>query len=190
MCTCNGGYTGSGTSCSDINECTNGTHNCDANATCTNTGGSFSCSCNAGYTGNGVSCTPVASDESFSFPLGSDTIVGGGGQCYQWSGSHYVEGSRTTSSLTSVSSLTISAPLSHTGLTCDNLDVDVLVNGTTIGSFVATSADTTLNKSFTFAAISSPSKSWTIRYDVNHNVASGCGAICYDPTASTVTLSN
>ena len=41
----------------DIDECTDGTHNCDSNATCANTVGSFTCTCNAGYTGNGTICT-------------------------------------------------------------------------------------------------------------------------------------
>ena len=41
----------------DINECTSGTHNCDSNAACTNTAGSFICACNSGFSGNGTSCT-------------------------------------------------------------------------------------------------------------------------------------
>ena len=40
----------------DINECTTSKHNCNKNAKCTNTVGSFTCTCNTGYTGNGVSC--------------------------------------------------------------------------------------------------------------------------------------
>ena len=40
----------------DINECTTGTDNCDTNAVCTNTPGSFTCACNQGYSGNGVNC--------------------------------------------------------------------------------------------------------------------------------------
>ncbi|XP_072017070.1 neuropilin-1-like [Amphiura filiformis] len=39
------------------NECTLSTDNCDANATCTNTVGSFTCACNVGYNGDGVTCT-------------------------------------------------------------------------------------------------------------------------------------
>ena len=42
---------------SDIDECTENTDNCHADATCTNSVGSFSCSCNTGYTGDGVSCS-------------------------------------------------------------------------------------------------------------------------------------
>jgi uncharacterized protein (TIGR03382 family) len=42
--------------CVDIDECALGTDNCDANATCANTPGSFTCACNVGYSGAGVSC--------------------------------------------------------------------------------------------------------------------------------------
>ena len=42
----------------DINECeSNDSNNCDENAQCTNTDGSYACSCNTGYTGDGVICT-------------------------------------------------------------------------------------------------------------------------------------
>jgi len=41
----------------DLNECTLGTHDCHAQATCTNTIGSFTCACKTGYSGNGVTCT-------------------------------------------------------------------------------------------------------------------------------------
>ena len=41
---------------SDINECKANVHNCDANAFCNNTEGSFNCTCSPGYTGNGTSC--------------------------------------------------------------------------------------------------------------------------------------
>ena len=42
-----------------MNDCLNGTDNCDVHATCTNTVGSFQCACDPGYTGDGVTCTPV-----------------------------------------------------------------------------------------------------------------------------------
>ncbi|WP_437660827.1 FG-GAP-like repeat-containing protein [Sorangium sp. So ce1182] len=55
---CDGLTCQSGT-CTDVDECALGTDNCDANAACTNTTGSFSCACNAGYSGDGVTCTDV-----------------------------------------------------------------------------------------------------------------------------------
>ncbi len=41
----------------DINECLANTNNCDGNATCSNTPGSFTCACNTGFTGDGTECT-------------------------------------------------------------------------------------------------------------------------------------
>ena len=40
----------------DIDECTEGTHDCDVNALCMNTPGSFECMCLAGFTGDGRTC--------------------------------------------------------------------------------------------------------------------------------------
>ena len=47
----------------DEDECQNGTHNCDVNAKCNNTIGSFTCTCLPGYSGDGVQC----SGESYYF---------------------------------------------------------------------------------------------------------------------------
>lgn len=40
----------------DYDECLNGTHDCDSNATCTNTLGSYLCECEDGFTGDGRAC--------------------------------------------------------------------------------------------------------------------------------------
>ena len=41
----------------DIDECTSPeTNECDTNADCSNTEGSYTCSCRVGYTGDGKSC--------------------------------------------------------------------------------------------------------------------------------------
>ena len=41
---------------SDVDECVNKSHDCDANAYCNNTVGSYRCTCNSWYQGNGTSC--------------------------------------------------------------------------------------------------------------------------------------
>ena len=41
----------------DINECELRINNCDVNANCSNTFGSFECTCSAGFMGDGVNCT-------------------------------------------------------------------------------------------------------------------------------------
>ena len=45
----------------DIDECADDSNNCDANAVCTNTPGSFTCRCKKGYEGaqDGLSCTGI-----------------------------------------------------------------------------------------------------------------------------------
>ena len=40
----------------DIDECIDETDDCDDNAICINTDGSFTCECESGYTGNGRIC--------------------------------------------------------------------------------------------------------------------------------------
>ena len=79
VCSCRSGWSGDGGVCNgkyfilcvfefllvvniysifflDINECGNGNHDCDMNANCTNTNGSFVCVCNSGWSGDGVVC--------------------------------------------------------------------------------------------------------------------------------------
>ena len=43
----------------DIDECSNGIHDCNENATCMNTAGHFNCTCNSGYSGNGHLCSGI-----------------------------------------------------------------------------------------------------------------------------------
>ena len=40
----------------DLNECQGKRHNCDVNAWCTNTAGSYRCFCKKGYRGDGTKC--------------------------------------------------------------------------------------------------------------------------------------
>ncbi|CAH1251723.1 FBN3 [Branchiostoma lanceolatum] len=73
-CECLAGYTmlADNTTCVDIDECSTDAHDCDAEATCTNTEGSFNCTCNTGYTGDGTTCTDI--DECQTSNGGCDRI--------------------------------------------------------------------------------------------------------------------
>lgn len=41
----------------DVDECTTGDNNCDENAVCTDSDGSFTCACKKGWKGDGTACT-------------------------------------------------------------------------------------------------------------------------------------
>ncbi|XP_058017432.1 pro-epidermal growth factor-like [Ahaetulla prasina] len=56
-CRCNPGFEGRGVHCVDIDECTRGSHNCNRDALCLNTLGSYVCACQSGFVGDGSRCT-------------------------------------------------------------------------------------------------------------------------------------
>jgi len=55
---CGDGWTGENCK-DDIDECADGTNNCDEVAACSNTPGSFKCTCPLGSEGDGTTCTPL-----------------------------------------------------------------------------------------------------------------------------------
>lgn len=44
---------------SDIDECSEGSSQCDENAECINTEGSYSCTCKQGFDGDGIDCKGI-----------------------------------------------------------------------------------------------------------------------------------
>nr|XP_033811318.1 pro-epidermal growth factor isoform X3 [Geotrypetes seraphini] len=60
-CRCLEGYTGDGTSCDDVDECSIDGNLCSQNsADCVNTEGSYLCICSEGYTGDGLQCKEIS----------------------------------------------------------------------------------------------------------------------------------
>ena len=58
-CQCNTGFAYVDSHCVDVDECASGRNNCNSQAMCTNTVGSFKCTCLGLYYGDGVTCTKV-----------------------------------------------------------------------------------------------------------------------------------
>uniref|UniRef100_A0A0G4F815 EGF-like domain-containing protein n=1 Tax=Chromera velia CCMP2878 TaxID=1169474 RepID=A0A0G4F815_9ALVE len=63
----------------ELDECAAGVHNCDSQATCTNTEGSFTCACTGGLEGDGAACgvrippSDIGRGDSESFTWTKDT---------------------------------------------------------------------------------------------------------------------
>jgi len=55
-----------------VNECANGTDNCNINAVCIDTDSSFICRCNSGYTGDGINCTPSTPVDEIRYDFNVD----------------------------------------------------------------------------------------------------------------------
>ncbi len=84
-CQCNPGWTGNGMECNAVpdNDCANGSHTCDANATCTYTGShTYDCDCNAGWQGDGETCGDVNECDA-----GTDNCDEDHGECANTPGS-------------------------------------------------------------------------------------------------------
>ncbi|HJL20492.1 MAG TPA: hypothetical protein RMH99_32795 [Sandaracinaceae bacterium LLY-WYZ-13_1] len=156
-----------GTTCDDANDCTTG----DA--------------CSAGTCAGTPITTGPCAEATVDFPAAGDTRMGAGGGVYFWRAGDYVEGARTTS-LPSITQADISVQIDPNVLSCDTQDVEMRINGTTVGSFSISSTDGVLTRSFTFPAIAGPT--YTLRYHTVRSVSSGCGSAGYSDAGSTVTL--
>ena len=59
-CTCNDGFSGDGTFCTDNEECVEGLHNCNVKtSSCSNTEGSYDCDCFSGYEKKNETCIDI-----------------------------------------------------------------------------------------------------------------------------------
>jgi len=80
VCVCPAGFTDDGAgACADVDECAEDLDDCDANAACANTDGSFVCACSDGFEGDGTTCTPCAPG---TWGAGCAKACAGGGSCF------------------------------------------------------------------------------------------------------------
>ena len=63
----------------DMDECKSDISDCDVNANCTNTDGSYKCKCKAGYTGDGHSCSGT-----YTFIFKDDPIYFASSSCFSY----------------------------------------------------------------------------------------------------------
>ncbi|RMX47721.1 hypothetical protein pdam_00012358, partial [Pocillopora damicornis] len=72
-CLCTAGFKGQNCD-QDVNECTEGSHGCSADAVCINTEGSYTCSCKPGYSGDGRTCKDVNECTEGSHGCSADAV--------------------------------------------------------------------------------------------------------------------
>ena len=63
----------------DMDECKSDISDCDVNANCTNTDGSYKCKCKPGYTGDGHSCSCT-----YTFIFKDDLIYFASSSCFSY----------------------------------------------------------------------------------------------------------
>lgn len=130
-----------------------------------------------------VEILPYPGPETVSFPVAGDPRIAASSTHY-WRAGDYVQGARTTS-LPRARRAVVSLGLGN-NLTCDTLPMRMRINGTEVGTFTITPGTPRVSPTFDFAAISGPS--FTLRYETMRQVASGCGAVTFDESTSTVQL--
>lgn len=130
-----------------------------------------------------VQLTPVVRDELLTFPSASDAHVTA--QTNYWNAGDSIQGSRTTS-LATITSADLTLSVSPNGLTCDNQDMQLSINGTVVGAVTISPGASTFSQSYSFAAISGPT--YTIRLQTIRTVNGGCGSAGFPDGVSTLRI--
>jgi hypothetical protein len=83
-CSCKPGFSGNGSTCTDVDECATANGGCAVNANCINLPGGRACTCTAGFSGDGGSCADLdecAVDNGGCGPLALCTNTPGSRTC-------------------------------------------------------------------------------------------------------------
>lgn len=118
------------------------------------------------------------------FPATGDTRSTAIGTRF-WNDGDFVEGTRTTT-LSSLSRVELTLDVGPNGLSCDTQDVDLIIDGTTVGSISIASGDEEVVASFPVTGVTGPD--YTFRLETTRTVSGGCGAAGYVNDTSTIVL--
>jgi hypothetical protein len=174
-----------------LGACATGWGNCDAVASngCevdlyTNTSNCGSCghACTSGQVCSGGACGTASN--VLQFPLSTDTTYVVNATTCCWTAGDYIDGMRAAG-LASTVSATVHIVISNS-LSCGSQAMEMLINGTVVGSFSITMGQTAVDTMFTYAAITGPT--YDLRYQTTATVQSGCGYAAITASGSTVTL--
>jgi hypothetical protein len=123
---------------------------------------------------------PSENTSWYSATNGSGTIPNGGATNYMWTAGDYVSQLVTNTGLTSVTSY--SGSFTILNVLNQTLNVDAVINGTTVGSFAINgcgycSQNQLVNVAFSFGAVAGVGDDYTVAYVFSNTIASGSGSI-------------
>ncbi|MCB9507677.1 MAG: DUF4215 domain-containing protein [Myxococcales bacterium] len=125
---------------------------------------------------------PVPASEVLPSPDGDDPRQSLFGTAY-WNEGDYIEFEWTTSYAT-LSHVDIHLSLDLNALSCDTQDMDVIINGVTVGQMVI--APTLMEQDFAFDFDPVAGPVYTVRYETSRTVGDPCGSARMAPTGSTI----
>jgi hypothetical protein len=129
---------------------------------------------------SGGSCVPSGATYAFTFPDLSDaaSIVN---YPYMWHAGDYHEGTRSTP-LSCITGVSFTLLADDTYLDGDNLDLRLIINGTTVADFQFPQWAWSTSRSFTFPPIWGPT--YTIRLQETRTVSAYCGSVALSESTS------
>jgi hypothetical protein len=130
--------------------------------------------------------TPATVTVTVDFPTASDPRYTAAGTRF-WNLGDYVYGTRATSLGTIwQATMHLVVPAGENGLTCDNQDMRMMINGVEVGRFSITPGASAVDRTFGFSTLAGPN--YTLRYETVRTVNGGCGSAGIGNTGGTVTL--
>lgn len=125
-------------------------------------------------------------ESSAHFPATGDT-VSVMSDPYWWHAGDYAEGERTPG-LPLVDGVILDLLVDDNTLTCDSLDFDLYIEGTSVGSFSVAGGETEHSEMIELATPIAGASPVTVRLEVNRSVAASCGSVIIPLDQSSITF--